>query len=52
MNIIIFQTLEEGCRPTIDMNNFQIPEDFDLERVVEEVTKVCFIVKLEISLPE
>jgi len=30
---------EEGCRPTIDMNNFQIPEDFDLERVVEEVTK-------------
>jgi len=30
---------EERCRPTIDMNNFQIPEDFDLDRVVEEVTK-------------
>ena len=38
--------LEDGCgyQPTIDMNNFQIPEDFNLERVVEEVTKVgrCF----------
>ena len=34
--------LEDGCgyQPTIDMNNFQIPEDFNLERVVEEVTKV------------
>jgi len=34
---------EDGChgyQPTIDMNNFQIPEDFNLERVVEEVTKV------------
>merc|ERR1712172_175002 len=32
---------EDGCgyQPTIDMNNFQIPEDFNLERVVEEVTK-------------
>ena len=30
------------------MKNFQIPKDFNLERVVEEVTKVGFIWELEI----
>ena len=51
-----YDNLEDGCngyQPTIDMNNFQIPEDFNLERVVEEVTKVgvLFIGNLEMKLP-
>ena len=40
MSILLF--LDSGCRfqEPLDMNNFQIPEGFNLDAVVEAVTKV------------